>query len=171
MLLDTFKKKLDVVEDAFAAIAGAMFLFMLTAICIDVVMRYMFNNPMGWVIEVCEYLLLYITFLGAAWLLRENGQVRVDIVMMLLPAATERYFMIVTSFAAAVACLILCIISGITTFEQFISKMLEIKTLNVPKWIVMVVIPIGSLLVSIEFLRQGFAWLQRSKSDDNINNQ
>lgn len=163
MVSEFLRKQLYRLEDLGAFIAGVLFLMMLTLVCLDVFMRYAFNNPFGWVVEVCEYMLLYITFLGAAWLLRNGGQVRVDIVMMHLPKRMERYFMIGTSLVGAVACIILFGFSLMATGELYISKMPEIKTLSVPKWIVMGVIPPGSLLLSLEFLSQAFSWIQKRK--------
>ena len=57
-------KVFDGLVTAGAAAAGLIFLFMMVAVCVDVIMRYWFQSPMGWVVEVCEYLLLYVTFLG-----------------------------------------------------------------------------------------------------------
>src|ERR1700749_1463415 len=36
-------------------------------ICVDVAMRYVFSRPILGGIEIVEYALVYITFLGASW--------------------------------------------------------------------------------------------------------
>ena len=44
-------------------------------------MRYFLNRPLVWVLELTEYALLWVTFLGAAWLLRQGGHVQVDVIV------------------------------------------------------------------------------------------
>jgi TRAP-type C4-dicarboxylate transport system permease small subunit len=41
--------------------------------CYEVVMRYFFMIPSLWVVQTCEYALLWIVFLGATRLLSEQG--------------------------------------------------------------------------------------------------
>jgi TRAP-type C4-dicarboxylate transport system permease small subunit len=48
------------------------------SVALDVFCRYLLNRPMVWVIPLSEYSLVYITFLGTAWLLREEGHVTME---------------------------------------------------------------------------------------------
>ncbi len=147
-------KVFDGLVSAGAAIAGLIFLFMMVAVCVDVIMRYWFQAPMGWVVEVCEYLLLYVTFLGAAWLLRKNGHVRVDLVYFYLSQRSIARLKFITAVAGSIACAILVVIGCQSTIDAFIRGNPEIKTLSIPKWTLLWVIPYGSLLLSIQFARQ-----------------
>lgn len=147
-------KLFDGMVTAGAAIAGLIFLFMMVAVCVDVIMRYWFQSPMGWVVEVCEYLLLYVTFLGAAWLLRRHGHVRVDLVYFYLSDKSIARLKFITAIAGTVACAILFIIGCQSTIDAFIRGNPEIKTLSIPKWTLLWVIPYGSLMLTIQFGRQ-----------------
>lgn len=147
-------KVFDFLVTAGAAASGLIFLFMMLAVCVDVVMRYWFQSPMGWVVEVCEYLLLYVTFLGAAWLLRKNGHVRVDLVYFYLSERTVARLKFLTAVAGALACAILFVIGCQATIDAFIRGTPEIKTLSVPKWTMLWVIPYGSIMLAIQFWRQ-----------------
>jgi TRAP-type C4-dicarboxylate transport system permease small subunit len=53
-----------------AAIVGLSLLFAMVAVSADVVGRYFLAAPIGWVLELTEYILLYTPFLGMAWLVR-----------------------------------------------------------------------------------------------------
>jgi TRAP-type C4-dicarboxylate transport system permease small subunit len=68
----------DKVLNIFAFLAGLMVIFMVLAIPYSVIMRYFFLKPPEWVIQTCEYMLLWLTFLASAWLLRDEGHVSVD---------------------------------------------------------------------------------------------
>ena len=64
----------------FCAILGAALLFGIAAIvCFEVVGRAMGAPSRLWVIEVSEYALLFITFLGAPYLLQLNRHVVMDL--------------------------------------------------------------------------------------------
>ncbi|BEQ13790.1 TRAP transporter small permease [Desulfoferula mesophila] len=147
-------KLFDGLVTAGAAAAGLIFLFMMVAVCVDVIMRYWFQSPMGWVVEVCEYLLLYVTFLGAAWLLRKNGHVRVDLVYFYLSERSIARLKYLTAIAGTVACAVLFVVGCQATMDAFIRGNPEIKTLSIPKWTLLWVIPYGSLMLTIQFARQ-----------------
>lgn len=147
-------KVFDGMVTAGAAAAGLIFLFMMVAVCVDVIMRYWFQSPMGWVVEVCEYLLLYVTFLGAAWLLRRHGHVRVDLVYFYLSERSIARLKLITTIAGTVACAVLFIIGCQSTIDAFIRGNPEIKTLSIPKWTLLWVIPYGSLMLTVQFARQ-----------------
>ena len=62
------------------AIIGASLLFLIAAIiCAEVVIRALGGASRLWVIEVSEYALLFITFLGAPYLLEKNAHVVLDL--------------------------------------------------------------------------------------------
>jgi len=71
----------DFILNTLAGIAGFLIVFATLSVGISVVMRYFFNSPVSWVTEICEYILLYITFLVAAWVLRKEGHVKMDLII------------------------------------------------------------------------------------------
>ncbi len=151
-----FDKMLDVM----AFIAGIFSLTIMVLICYLVVMRYLFENPPAWVLEVCEYLLIYITFLSSAWLLRKNGHVRVDILLTWLPTVAKSALLTITSFLGCLSCCAIAWFSLLVTMDKFTRHILTIQTLRIPEWSLFLIIPIGSLFLLLEFLRQTFAAFQ-----------
>ncbi len=71
----------DFAIDKMARLADVILMFLMLSVCADVILRYFFNRPQAWVAEISEYLLLYITFLGAAWVLKNEGHVIVDVLV------------------------------------------------------------------------------------------
>jgi len=151
MKLGTLLKR---VTDAMAVLAGVFLVAIVFIICIDVGMRYFFDRPQVWTVEICEYLVFAITFLGAPWLLRVGGHVNVDIVTERLSTRTRHVLNVVSALIGAVACLVLTYFGAVTAVDCFRSGVLEVKTLDVPKYYFMVVMSIGYLFLLAEFLRQ-----------------
>jgi len=130
-------------------------------ISVDVVLRYFVRQPLGWVIEVVAFSLLFITFLGAAWVLRIERHVKVDLVLNLLNPGARAALNITTSVLGGIMCLLLAWYSGHLTWDLFQSGE---RTITVLEWLkapLVAVIPLGSFLLSIQFLRRAYAYLVR----------
>jgi len=157
----------DKVLDIMALIAGIFSLSIMVLICYLVVMRYLFASPPAWILEVCEYLMIYITFLSAAWLLRKNGHVRVDILLNWLPLFAKNLLLLATSFVGFLSCCAIAWFSLSVTVDKFDRHILTIQTLRVPEWTLFIIIPIGSLFLLLEFLRQTYAAFQTLRDSSN----
>jgi len=58
-------------------ILGAILLFiMLVLVSVQVITRYIFNNPISWTEEMARFILVWITFIGAAISLKQNQHVK-----------------------------------------------------------------------------------------------
>ena len=75
-----FDRVLELGRDA----ATLMIIFFMLSISARVIIRYAFGTPINWVVNVSTILQLYLTFLAAAWLLREEGHISIDIVLLFL---------------------------------------------------------------------------------------
>jgi TRAP-type C4-dicarboxylate transport system permease small subunit len=144
-----------------AVIAGCILLFMMLLVCYDVLMRYLFRNPTGWAMEVCEYLLVYLTFLGSPWLLREKGHVNVDILLFFFPGM-GRKFNLFTSLVATLGIFVLFFFCTAATWDYYQRGITMIKMLMIPKWVVFWIIPFGSFFLGLESARQFFSHLSNS---------
>ncbi|PON17846.1 hypothetical protein C2W62_11000 [Candidatus Entotheonella serta] len=70
--------------------AGVILLMITFLVTGSALVRYMgFRAPI-WILQYTEYILLWLTFLGAAWLLREEGHIRIDTVISRLGASSRR---------------------------------------------------------------------------------
>lgn len=150
----TAKRIFDKTLDGMALIAGIFSISIMVLICYLVIMRYLFSSPPAWVLEVCEYLLIYITFLSSAWLLRKNGHVRVDIFLTWLPALAKNLLLIITSLVGCLSCGVITWFSLVVTIDKYSRNILTIQTLRIPEWTLFIIIPVGSLFLLLEFLRQ-----------------
>jgi C4-dicarboxylate transporter DctQ subunit len=144
---------LDRIEGWLAAAATILLVAVTLSVCADVLMRTLFNSPIIWVVEIDEYALLYITFLGTAWTLRQGSHVRVDILIGLFPPAGRRILGMISSFLGIMVSVVLMAWGVVVTWDKFVSHAYKPTVINFPTWIVVIIIPIGSLFLAIRFAR------------------
>ncbi|MFC1891406.1 TRAP transporter small permease [Thermodesulfobacteriota bacterium] len=141
-----------------------LIMFMALAICVHVGMRYIFGKPMNWVIDVSSILLLYTAFLGAAWLLREEGHVAVDFIFAQLKPRNQFLLQIINSIICMAVCAIITVYGIIETISVLKLDLYVDNTLDTPKWVVIVIIPLGSVLLFIQFIRRTRGFIKKFKS-------
>ncbi|WP_134702806.1 TRAP transporter small permease [Ammoniphilus sp. YIM 78166] len=67
-------------------------LIVLTLVCFyQVVARYLFSAPPSWSEELARYLMIWLTFLGAAIAFRTNAHLGLDFFVGLLPGKGQRW--------------------------------------------------------------------------------
>lgn len=148
---------LDRLADAAAFIACLLLAFQVVAICLDVLLRLVLDKPLNGVTALTEWSLLYIAFLGAAWLQRENGHVRVDMIKNMLPRHLARGLDIVT---LVIGLLVTSFLVGFGIWVTWI-KMVEgefdfFKLSWMPLFPIYAVIPFGAALWFLVLLRSIF---------------
>ena len=84
-------------------VAAAMLAVMFAAFVVQIVFRYFFNFPSGWTSELTVIMWLWLVLWGAAFVLRENEEIRFD----LLSGAAGRRARIAMGIIAGVAIVIL----------------------------------------------------------------
>lgn len=152
---------LDRIIDAFAFTAGLLLSFILLSVCLEVVMRYFLNRPLQWVIELTEYALLYITFLGTAWLLKREGHITVDVILNRLGPKTRAFLGIFSSVIGIVICVLLVWFGFEVAWDHFQRGVYNPTVLEFPKAPIIAIIPIGSLVLLFQFGRRGYGFLIR----------
>lgn len=136
---------------ALACVAAGIVVYTVLTIDYEVVMRYFFRRPTTWVIDFTEYALLYMVFLASAWVLRQEGHVNINILLVVLSPRVQRLLNAVTSVIASAACCLLFWFSLWVTWDAFGRGEVLWKSTIVPKWSVYIIMPIGSLLLTVQF--------------------
>jgi len=154
----------DRVLNILAFAAGTILILAMLSVIIGVVARYCFERPQIWVIECTEYSLLFVTFLGTAWLLREEGHIKVESVLARLNPKTQRIINIVTSATCAIIFFIITLY-GVKTTWTYVKLNYHLPTiLAPPQYIIIAIIPLGSSLLLIQFLRRTYKYLISQKT-------
>ncbi|MBI4284986.1 MAG: TRAP transporter small permease [Chloroflexi bacterium] len=132
----------------------ATVLVIIGGIDLEVVLRYGLNRPTRWVVPVAEFALVYALFLSAAWVLAREGHVKVEIVVDFLPPNARRWVNTIGSAMGTISCAIFFAIAVLQTFEAIKLDQFIMRSINVPKWVLWIVISLGSLLLVIQFARR-----------------
>lgn len=146
------------------AVAGAGVLFFATTIIfIEVVSRALGAGSRLWVIEVSEYSLLYITFLGAPYLLEKNMHVTLDLVYDNLSAGWRSLAQFINSTIGFAICAVLTVF-GVDVLLDQIDTGVRVTSVMAPHryWITMA-LPIGMFLMAVQFLFQAIRVFRRGK--------
>ena len=156
----SFKKRFwiifDRVIDVMAALAGAILVFITAAVCYTIGMRYLFTKTTIWIMQTTEYALLWIVFLATTWLLREGGHITTDLIYTHLNEKAKHTLDCIMFVIGGLACVIMVYFGMDYVRECIIKGITDVRAVTVPKWTVFVVIPIGSVLLTIQFFRM--AW-------------
>ncbi len=158
----TFDRWLTRVEDLLAAIAIAVLIAIMGVVCLEIVLRTFFGRSLIWVIEFSEYGLLYVTFLGTAWLLRNDGHVRVDLLTNALDRDWRRRLALVSAGIGCVVSIVLAAFGIIVTLDAHRRGLFKPTIMEFPTWIVLLVIPFGAATLALRFLHRFIALWQRT---------
>ncbi len=144
----------DRLNRALAALACALLVLITLAICTEIVTRATLGVSNQWLVELSEITLLYITFLGAAWVLGNDKHVALDLLLDHLGPRGARSLHCVLSALAAVACFTVTWFGILTVIDQYRNEIRE-PTIMAPLafWITAIV-PVGFALLGVQFLRR-----------------
>jgi TRAP-type C4-dicarboxylate transport system permease small subunit len=154
--MSLFWRVFDKVLDLMAALAGVILVFIVAAVCYTIGMRFFFKQTTIWIMQTTEYALLWIVFLATTWLLREKGHITTDIIYVHLTKKTKRCLDCVMCIIGALACIIMLYFGSTYTHECIANGVTDVRAVTVPKWTVFIIIPVGSILLTIQFFRM--AW-------------
>ena len=149
-------------------LAIVIIVFSWLSVCFEVVMRYILKSSQIWVLEITEYGLLFITFLGAAWLLKKEGHIRMDLVINQLGPRKQALANMITSFLSAVTLLIIVWFTAGTTWDNFRQGILDNRFLELLKGPLLIIIPIGSFFFAIQFLRRSNEYLRKWRASKSL---
>lgn len=151
---------LDFVNRILAVTAAIMIIFMMLAICYSVLIRFLWNESVPWIVEISSYLMLYITFLCVAWLQRRNGHVRIDLFTSKIGPRTRAALDVFTSLGAAVIGFILAWKGTLVTLDYFRRDVTVIGILDIPQYLLLAIIPIGGMMLLLECILRALRSLE-----------
>lgn len=143
-----------------AVLAGLLLLFICFSICYSIFTRSLGLPSPVWILQFNEYALLWITFLGTAWALARGKHVSVDLLTGRMGERTKAYFSLAHGMMGIAVCVVLLWYGSVTTWGQFQNGITDVKAVDVPKYLILMVIPIGFFILSFQFARQFFSTLK-----------
>ena len=136
-----------------AVLGAAILACVLAGIVVDVSLRTAGFQPLQWYSALTEYSLLFATMLGGPWLVRIKGHVVVESLQLAMPPALRRAS---GKFAYAL-CIVLSLLfvwyGGEKAIDAWVSDELDIRSIDMPRWVLYASFPLGFGLMAVEFMR------------------
>ncbi len=143
----------DRVIKFFAVVAGVLLLLITLFVSYSVILRYSGFRPPIWILQFTEYGLLWVTFLAAAWLLKHEKHIRIDTLVMRFSPKTQQIFNLVVSVLGIAVCFIIFWFGTQKTLDLYTREILDVKGVIVPLYPLFLIIPLGGLMLLIQFIR------------------
>jgi TRAP-type C4-dicarboxylate transport system permease small subunit len=158
-------KILDWICDILATAGALLLLFITFSIGYSIFTRQLNLHTPVWVVQFNEYALLWITFLGTAWLLSKDKHVSLPLVTQQLGERGKKVFALIHSIMGMGLCGVLCWFGAYTTYDHLIRKVIDVQPVDVPKGFILLVIPLGFFLLTMQFFRKFIVLLTGKKTD------
>lgn len=139
-----------------AWIAGASIMAMFIVVVVDVAIRAAGLQPPRWSVPVTEYLILYFTMAAAPYVVRVRGHVFVEMLVAQLPLRARDLFGRFIALVCAAASLIATYYGAVLVMEAVGRGSMDIRAIDIPLWILYAPLPVGFLLVAVEFVITAF---------------
>jgi len=162
-IFDFIEKISTTINRGFLLLASINMGALVLIICVDLTLRYFFNSPLLWATEITEISLLYITFLGTAWVFREDGHVVIDIFIGKAKGFGRYVLMVISYMIIGVVSFILIYYGFITTYDHYERKVFNPTIMETPIALIIMIIPIGSIPLFMEVLLKGWRILREKK--------
>jgi TRAP-type C4-dicarboxylate transport system permease small subunit len=146
-------KLYDAVLYGMAGLAGLLMVAMMTTIFIDVVLRNLGYQSSAHFFTFTEYALLAVPCLGAPWLVREKGHIYVEMFLTSLPPGAREFAVRAIGVLCVLVCAVLAWYGGAITVNDFVHAERDVRSFDMPRWIVVGFIPLSFAMMALEFLR------------------
>ena len=153
----------DRTNEVLFASAGIIIISMMFLVLMDVVLRLL-KSPILGTLEIIEYGLIYFTFLGAAYLLKTGGHIRMDLVLNYAKPRTQALINAITSGMSATIWLVLTWYSSQSVWDAYQFGFIIPGILNTPVIYILSIIPLGSFLLFIQSLRMTYGHIKSFKA-------
>ena len=136
-----------------ALAAGVLMVAMMAMIVADVALRNLGYQSSAHFFTFTEYFLLLIPLLGAPWLVREKGHIYIEVLVGMLGARRRRLLLRGVLVLSLAACAVLAWYGGAITLQNFVQAEKDVRSFDMPRWMLMLAMPLSFGMMALEFLR------------------
>ena len=133
---------------------GAVFLALITLLILfDVIARNVGMTAFPHTLALTEYGLYYTALLGSPWLVRKKHHIYMQLITGAVPEPIRPLVAKCCYLLCALTCILICYFSGLVTVETFLRGDQEVRSFDMPRWLIFAVMPVSFSLLVIEFGR------------------
>ncbi len=144
---------IDKICNLLAIFAGLYLVAIMFAIVFQATARSFGYSGSSHVFTFSEYGLLYIVMAASPWLVRLKGHVYIEMLTAALPATVAPAFSRVVTVICVVICLLLVWYTGEATLKAYHRADFDMRSLDMPKWLLLVSMPVCFFLMALQFMR------------------
>ena len=156
-LFHAYDRALRLLSRLAAIVAGLCILAVAFIVCYEIVMRGIFGAPTEWVLEISTYLIVAAGFLGFGVTLRRRGHIQVDFVVERFSPKARCVLDFCMTLLSALLFFIFMTESTDFVLASYEYHKLSPSILRFPLWIPQLPLVLGSGLLFLELVRQGWA--------------
>lgn len=155
------KSAIDGISDVLAICGGVVIVFILVIVSLGVIMRYFVHQPLNWVTQLTQYSIVFITFLGAAWVQKSGKHVTMEAVSNWLKPRSRNLLGFINCVVSALLCLFLVFYGTQNVLKLFQEHVYALDVIEVPMAPLVAIIPLGGFLLLLQFLITAYGHLER----------
>lgn len=156
-MLQTYERFLDVVTTLVKWTMLAMASVIFVIICVAVFTRYILNFVPSWSEEVPRYMLVWITYLGAALCVHYKEHISLDVFFNFLPIRARRVGMLILDLMIGTVGAIM-LVFGLGLLRQFGDDLME--SIPVTNFWLYLALPISGSLIILYIILQEWKGLR-----------
>lgn len=148
-------RAIDRLCDLLAILAGIYLVAIMLGIVVSALARAV-NLSGTWsshVFTFAEFGLLYIVMAASPWLVRHKGHVFIELLTAAIPKPAQRGFSRFVSLLCVIVCAVLVWYTFAATLKVYSLGDAEMRSLDMPKFLIIGAMPIGFGLMGLQFLR------------------
>ncbi|WP_042349413.1 TRAP transporter small permease [Bacillus massiliigorillae] len=144
-----WNKAINGINKVSAFLTSTFLVLMVILVFIQIVSRIIFQSSFSWTEEVSRYLMIWLTFIGAAFSFQHGAHVGVELLTSKLPAKVSAILQVFV----AILCMILfyvMIVKGLELVDH--SSLQHSPALRLPMSFVYLIIPISGVLMALNMI-------------------
>jgi len=145
--MKTFYKIRKVTDAILNALIIILFIVMFGVTTLNVIMRYVFNHPLNFAVELGRYTFAGIVYLGSIFVMRDDGHIGLDVIVDMMPGKLRKGIKAFTRILVMAYLALFCTMSGKMVMTNWKNRS---STMQIPMSIVYIVMVVGSVGMFIE---------------------
>jgi len=143
-------KVIDLANEKLAWIGCYVLLIAMILVPYEVVMRYIFNSPTSWSMEITQFLFCTMVALGGGWNLLTGSHVNVDIIYNRFGIRTRAIISILTSFILFIFLFFVFRQNLLAAMQSLAWRETSASGWDPPLYPIKLIIPLGVLLLLLQ---------------------
>jgi TRAP-type C4-dicarboxylate transport system permease small subunit len=143
---------IDRLSHGLAWVAAVLFFLSGVFLSYEVAARYLFNAPTRWVLETCELLLMWGTFLALGRLIHLRENISIEILFDRLAPSGQRFLDVLSLLFMAGFAAVIGVYSFDIAYDSYVTRRTTATVLDYPNWWAEASIVVGMSLIVLQCL-------------------